>query len=90
MKRVSTELRSKRIAKLTGDISEIDIAMRHQMQQREKFKNINELTKAIVSTETLTELKGKKRKLQDELTMLQLKEAKVKKVKQSVEKKISL
>ena len=55
--------------------------MRLQMQQREKFKNINELTRAISCTEKLSELRGKKRKMHEELTTLQLKEAKVKKAK---------
>ena len=82
---VSMEIRSKRIAELNEDIPELDVEMRLQMQQREKFKNINELTRAINCTEKLSELRGKKRKIQEELTTLQLKEAKVKKAKKYAE-----
>lgn len=82
---VTNEIRSKRIAELSEDISEVEIEMRLQMQQREKLKNINELTKAISCTEKLSELRGKKRKMQEELTVLQIKDAKVKKAKKSAE-----
>ena len=67
------------------DISEIDIVMRLHLLQREKQKNINDLTKAINSTEKLSELRNKKRTLQDELTVLQMKYAHVKKCKKSSE-----
>ena len=85
--RLSGDLRSKKIKELNEDLSEIDIEVRLVNQQREKYKNVNDLTRAIASTERLGDLRVKKRKLQDELTVLQMKEAKVKKTIKSMENK---
>lgn len=87
--RMSGQIRNKRMKELGEDIGELEVEMRLQMQQREKYKNINDLTKAITSTEKLSELRNKKRQLQDELTVLQMKDAHVKKSKKSLENRKS-
>ena len=84
-RRLSGDIRNKRIAELGEDLSEIDIEMRLQFQQREKYKNVNELNRAIDSTNKLTDLRAKRRQLQEELTVLQMKDAQVKKSQKSKE-----
>ena len=81
----SNDIRLKRITELSEDISELDIEVNLQIQQQDKLLNIHEVTKAISCTEKLLQLRAEKRKMQEELAMLQMKVAKVKKAKKSVE-----
>ena len=74
--RESNDIRLKRITELSEDMSELEIEVNLQIQQRDKLLNINEVTKAISCTEKLSQLRAEKRKMQEELAMLQMKVAK--------------
>lgn len=69
-------LRSKRINEIEEDLKEVKLEMTLLEKSRAKARNINNDDRARHLTQEMTPLRQKKRKLEEELTLLQKKEAK--------------
>ncbi|XP_068742226.1 uncharacterized protein [Montipora capricornis] len=79
--RTSQDFRQKRIEQLQEDLREVDIQVSYAVKQRERCANVKEFSKALDVSKELDELRKKKRKYQEELTLLQRKESVTKRVK---------
>ena len=79
--RTSQDFRQKRIEQLQEDLREVDIQVSYAAKQRERCANVKEFSKALDVSKELDELRKKKRKYQEELTLLQRKESVTKRVK---------
>ncbi|XP_028418536.1 uncharacterized protein LOC114543950 [Dendronephthya gigantea] len=75
-KKISQEIRTKRINELNEDLKEVDLQLDLCEKQRIKQTNVKQYAQAITLTEQISELRIKKRKLQNELANLQRKESK--------------
>lgn len=75
------DLRQKRMEQLQEDLHEVDMQLSYAVKQRERCANVKEFSKALDVSKELDELRKKKRKYKEELTLLQKKEASAKRVK---------
>ena len=74
--KLTPSLRSKRISEIEEDLKEIKVEMTLIEKSRFKARNVDNDEKARRLTQEMTPLRERKRKLEDELTLLQKKEAK--------------
>ena len=74
--KVTPSLRSKRIGEVEEDLKEIKMEMALIERSRVKARNVDNDERARRLTQEMTPLRERKRKLEDELTLLQKKEAK--------------
>lgn len=74
--KLTPSLRSKRIGEIEEDLKEIKEEMMLIERSRFKARNVDNDERARRLTQEMTPLREKKRKLEDELTLLQKKEAK--------------
>lgn len=86
-KNLSQDFRQKRVAQIHEDLKEVDLQLSYAMKQREKCANVSNFSKALDVSKEMDELRSKKRKYQEELTILQKKEAVCKRAKKCAEKK---
>ena len=84
---ISQELRHKRVSQLQEDLKEVDLQLSFALKQREKCANVNNYSKALDVSKEMDDLRSKKGKYQEELTLLQRKEAASKRVKKCNETK---
>lgn len=75
-KKISQEIRTKRINELNEDLKEVDLQLDLCEKQRIKQTNVKQYAQAITLTEQISELRIRKRKLENELANLQRKESK--------------
>ena len=75
-KNITQEVRTKRMNEVMEDLKEVDLQMSLYEKQRSRQTNVQQYSQAIILTEHMAELRQKKRKLQNELTDLQCKDAK--------------
>lgn len=85
--KISQEVREKRIDELNEDLQEVNMQIGFASKHRERCANVKEFTKAIEISKEMEELRRKKRKYEDELALLQKKDAATKRVKKCHAKK---
>ena len=74
--KLTPSLRSKRIREIEQDLKEVKLEMTLLERSRTKARNVNNDDRARHLTQEIAPLRERKRKLEDELTVLQKKEAK--------------
>ena len=74
--KLTPSLRSKRIREVEEDLKEVKLEMTLLERSRTKARNVNNDDRARHLTQEIAPLRERKRKLEDELTVLQKKEAK--------------
>ena len=84
---VSQDIRNRRVSQLQGDLKEVDWQLSYALKQREKCTYVNNYSKALDVSKEMDELRTKKTKYQEELTLLQRKQAVSKPVKKCKDKK---
>ena len=76
---LSDSLKVKRLQEIQEDLTDTDTQMGLLTRQREKHINVKQFGQAATLTEQISQLRAKKRKLQEEFTMLQTKRRKCEK-----------
>ena len=85
--KISQEMRQKRVAQLHEDMREVDIQLSFALKQRAKCANVSNFSKALDVSKEMDDLRKKKRKYQEELTLLQRKEALSNRVKKCMSRR---
>lgn len=80
--RLKKELRIKQISNISEDLDEVKKEIFHLERSREKARNVNADEKALRLSKEMEPLRKKKRQLEEELQLLQQKEAKSSKDKE--------
>ena len=84
--KISQETRQKRVSQIQEDMKEVNMQLDYATKQRERCANVNNFGQALDVSKEMDELR-KKRKYQEELALLQKKEALCKRVKKCTSNK---
>ena len=71
--KLGEEMRQQRLSHVEEELKEVKLQLGYASRQRERCANVNNFTKAIEMSKEMEELCKKKRKYQEEVTLLQKK-----------------
>ena len=86
---VKPDVRQKRVEQLQEDLIEVDLQLNYAAKQRERCANMSNFSKALDMSKEMEDLRRKKRKFDEEITLLKKRNLASKRVKKCTEKKKS-
>ena len=84
---IKPDVRKKRVEQLQQDLVEVDLRIKYAVTQRERCANMNNYSKVLDMSKDMEDLRKKKRKYEEEITLPEKKSLASKRVKKCTERK---